>query len=192
METFRTAVAAAIFSVTSFVAGASPVSDIGFPMDPGPAFDWPAVYNGFNWTVDLTAVTSAPTTIVDFTVTNTTSDPVMIGVFQVFGEFIDPDLGWTCSHLDFDLQINGTATPWTMIVPDQCLYHNYENFVLVPGPTQFSIVWTGTPLPGGTTQADVRFGNVIPAVPLPAGAVLSLTALTALGWAGRRQRPARD
>lgn len=156
------------------------------PFYPGDSFDWPAPDVAYQWLVDVDSVTTVPTTVIDFTVTNTTLAPLIVPTFQVFGQCTGPDTPW---RPDFTLQIDGSPTPWTIIDgidSEACLYHDLLNYALMPGATRFSVVLDSSiGAPGQTI--DVRFGNIIPAIPLPATALLAVTGLAALGGLRRRQ-----
>lgn len=154
------------------------------PFYPGDSFDWPGPALAYQWLVDVDGVTSVPTTVVDFTVKNITPFALNVGTFQVFGECTGPDAPW---RPDFTLAIDGATAPWTQVVSDVCLYHNLLDFALAPGDTRFTVTLNSAiGAPGQTI--DVRFGDIIPAIPLPASLLLGLSGLAALAGLRRTAR----
>lgn len=149
-----------------------------FPFYPGDSFDWPAAgYTGYSWLVDIASVTATPTPVADFTVTNILPDAVPVQTFQVFGNCggTGADAAWKPK---FTLLIGGAETAWTAVSTDPCGYHDYVAFDLPVGPTRFTVLLDDAPN-DLARYVDMRFGNVIPAVPLPPAAALLLGA-----WAG--------
>lgn len=177
-------------SCAAAAAAASPLPTLpsyGLPggsnIYPGPRFDWPAPVTGYFWFVDITSVARVPTPVADFTVTNTTVAPLPVMTFQAFGncDFVDP--AW---KPDFTLFIDGTRTPWTAVESAPCGYHDFLDFVLPVGPTRFTVQLDALP-DASARYVDMRFGNVIPAIPLPPAAVLLPGGVLALGLFRRRR-----
>lgn len=116
-------------------------------------------------------------------------------VFQVFGgDIFDTNYGEY--RANFALEVNQSPNTWTMIDYDYYWYHNYLDVFLEGGERTFKVTLTGSedgvfPVAAGR-YADVRFGDTIPAVPLPAGAVLLVSSLAALPLARRRRKPTSD
>ena len=151
---------------------------------PGAEFDWPAPFVGYYWRVDIASVTTVPTLVVDFTVTNTSTTPLAVMTFQAFGNCDGSSPTWKPG---FTLLIDGIETPWTAVESDPCGYHDYLDFILPVGDTRFSVALDD--LPDATAiYVDMRFGNVIPAIPLPPAAPLMLGSVMALALV-RRRRP---
>ncbi|MGS4944354.1 hypothetical protein ACVDG3_02650 [Meridianimarinicoccus sp. RP-17] len=154
------------------------------PVYPGPAFDWPAPFVGYAWFVDIAGVDTVPTPVIDFTVTNTAPNPVPVMTFQAFGNCDGTAAPWKPG---FTLFIDDIETPWTNVDDAPCGYHDYLDFVLPLGETRFTVLLEDAP-DATASHVDVRFGDVIPAVPLPPAAALLMGGIAALGLAGRRQR----
>ncbi|TDL91378.1 hypothetical protein [Meridianimarinicoccus aquatilis] len=153
------------------------ITDVGVsPSYPGDSFNWPAPALAYHWLVDVDGVTSVPTTVIDFTVTNFFPIAQPVTTFQVFGQCTGPDAPW---RPDFTLAIDGAPTPWTWVESDVCLYHNLLNFALSPGDTRFTVT-LNSPIGAPGQTVDVRFGHILPAIPLPASLLLSLSGLAAL------------
>jgi hypothetical protein len=152
---------------------------------PGDAFDWPIQgIAGYAWFADLSGLATLPVTVVDFTVTNITGNPLLVTTFQIFGNCSGAT---DAAYADFVLNIDGTSTPWTAVEDGPCLYHNYLDFLLPAGDTRFSVDLVTDRQTAPLVFADVRFGNVMTAVPLPYPAALLLGGLGALALVRRRR-----
>ena len=154
------------------------------PIYPGPAFDWPVPFDGYMWFVDIAGVSTVPTPVVDFTVTNTAAHARGVDTFQVFGNCDGINAAWKPT---FSLFIDETETPWTGVETAPCGYHDFLDFVLPPGDTRFRVMLNDAS-DAFAAYVDVRFGNVMPAIPLPPAAALMLGGIAALGLAGRGRR----
>jgi len=150
---------------------------------PGDTFDWPAPVSGYSWLVDVSGVTSAPTTAVDFVVTNVMSHPLPVQTFQVFGNCDGSNPVWMPG---FSLFIDEVQTPWSAVSTDLCGYHDFVDFWLSPGDTRFRVVLDDAP-DASALYIDARFGNVMAAVPLPAAGFALLGGLAALAAIRRRR-----
>jgi len=152
---------------------------------PGDMFDWPdPIFSGYSWFVDVTGVMSAPTTALDFVVTNGMPFPLQVQTFQVFSNCgFGANPPWTPG---FSLFINEVPTAWSAVTTSPCDYHDFIDFMLEPGDTRFRVVLDNEPEPF-TPNVDVRFGDVMPAVPLPATGMSLLAGLAALAVMRRRR-----
>ena len=148
---------------------------------PGAAFDWPAPVDAYLWFVDISGVTTAPTLIADFTVTNTATTPLTVATLQAFGNCDGISDPWKPG---FTLFINETETPWTRVETAPCGYHDYLDFSLPVGATRFSVRLDDPP-DATAIHVDMRFGNVIPAIPLPPAGLLMLGGMGALALVRR-------
>lgn len=111
--------------------------------------------------------------------------------FQVFGNC---DGGSDPTGALFSLQINGSDTDWTsVVVADPCDYHDYLDQVLPLGEVSMKVIFDGI-RPGAEgsgpdrTLVDARFGNILPAVPLPPAVFGFGAALAGLGALRRRAK----
>jgi len=186
------AVTLVAMAVTPAAVSGSPVPTLpsyslggGVEPYPGDAFDWPASgIDAFHWFEDLSGVTTFPAPVVDFTVTNITAAPLLVMTFQIFGNCTNSD---DAAYADFNLSLNGTPTPWTGVEDGPCLYHNYLNFFLPVGATRFTVDLVNDRNTAPLLYADVRFGDIVPAIPLPPTALLLLGGVGALALMRRRR-----
>ncbi|WP_416912345.1 hypothetical protein [Paracoccus sp. (in: a-proteobacteria)] len=189
----RTFFAATVFAgslVLSSGSFASPYPLLPDSDYPGDRFDWTNPSDGYQWRVDLSGIDTAsslPVTVVDFTVDNVMGFPATIPLFQIFANCTGGSVTWA----RFKLKINGLATPWTSTIPDLCLYHDYMDFSLPPGVSRFTVDMINVTDFSQLEHADVRFGAVIPAIPLPGALLLGLSGLVAIGAMSGRVRRRR-
>lgn len=93
----------------------------------------------------------------------------------------------------FSLEINGDDTAWTSTEDYPCGYHDYLGQVLPLGDVSMTVIFDGI-RPGGSdtgplgTGVDVRFGNIIAAIPLPPAIFGFGAALAGLGALRRRHK----
>lgn len=161
--------------------------------DPGNFFLMPQPNEAYIWSLDLSSA-EAGDVIESFTVF------VLPGLqdlktFQIFGSC---DGGSTAWHAGFDLSVSnnaGTDTEWTSATRGSgggCGYHDYLDQTLAIGANTFEITYTGADniVPPALQTAQLRFGAILPAIPLPPGLALLSGALGVLGLgAARRRRP---
>lgn len=143
--------------------------------DPGPSFDMPGGGDYYLWDMDLSGL-SAGSILLDFTV-NVPTGGAFLRTFQVFA--LD-DTRDGCVDGRFSLSVNqpGNETWTSVAVLEPCSYHDYLNINLLEGPRNFVV--TVESLPRNADHANVRFGDIIPAIPLPAPALLLMGGLAAM------------
>ncbi|MEM1361307.1 MAG: hypothetical protein AAGF94_06260 [Pseudomonadota bacterium] len=150
--------------------------------DPGDIFDVPGLGESYVWYAPVPLTIGAE--VERFTV-RVQGGPQFLRTFQVFGKCDGSSLPFNAG---FDFSVvnsNGTDTIWTSATRGDstgCGYHNYLHKTLPVGETIFTVTYNGAdgfipPL----AEAQIRIGDIIPAVPLPGGLVLLPAALVALG-----------
>lgn len=156
--------------------------------NPGPSFDMPGPGDYYLWNQSMSGI-AAGDNLLGFIVKVPTGGS-FLKTFQVFGG-CDGD---TFYNAGFSLFVGGIATNWTSATrgdSSNCGYHDFLHKPLGEGSLEFRVVFDGADNapPAGFDFADVRFGDIIPAIPLPATGLLAIGALAAL--AGLRRRSAR-
>lgn len=145
---------------------------------PGTDLTWPNPCNGYEWLVDLDSIETGDE-IASFTAHVAPGDGVQnIPLFQVFGSQSNGGGGPPTPYpAAFTLFVNGTQTAWTTTLFSGWLYQSLDDFELPEGSTQFRVVFDTYSGPNPVTPfATLKFGDVIAAIPVPAGIWGSLSA----------------
>jgi hypothetical protein len=175
----------ALFLAATFPATGGAVQLGG---NPGSEFDMPAPGDGYLWNESMSGITDGDT-LLDFNV-QVPVGGALLRNFQVFGGCD----AFSRYEARFSLFLDGTATPWSWNWEDvgggPCYYHTLESEALSEGLLNFKVVFDSAdaPPPPGFDYADVRFGDVMSAIPVPAPILLLMTGLGALGLTARRRR----
>ncbi len=167
-------------------AAASSYLDYLMAADPGTEFPAPVPETYLTWAVDLSAA-GVGAVVAHFTVLS--PGPAVIPLFQVYpGCSVDTKSRFDAS---FSLSINGSPVSWDSVgTPDTdiCNYHNIADLALDGPSSEFTLTLASAtfPAPDGLAHAVFRFGDTLPAIPLPATSLALAGAISALAALRRR------
>lgn len=152
---------------------------------PGSTVTWPNPCSGYEWNVDLSGIGPGDEIAAFAVDVPIGAGPQSIPLFQVFGNQSASSAPSPAAYpAEFALFVNGTPTDWTTVIFSDWLYQSLDGVTLPEGSTQFRVLFDAYSGPvADAPYATLKFGAVVPAIPLPAslwGGVTALLLLTGL------------